>query len=143
VGLSFSSSFRNAFRALALSLGFAALMVQAVAPLCLGGLISSGPAGASSIVLCTAHGFQTVALDAAGNPLPSAPAKSAPDSLCPMCVAFHSGAAFIAPALIVAVLALVFSRERPLLALARLGTSNSYRSYSTRAPPGLRFGRFA
>jgi DUF2946 family protein len=143
VGLSFSWNFRSAFRALALSLGFAALMVQAIAPLCLGGLIGSGSPGASSIVLCTAHGFQTVALDSDGNPLPPAPAKSAPDSLCPMCVAFHSGAAFIAPALIFAVLALIFSRERPFIALARLGTSHSYRSYSTRAPPGLRFGRFA
>jgi hypothetical protein len=143
VSLSFSSNCRRAFRALALSLGLAALMVQGIAPLCLGGLMGTGAAGASSIVLCTAHGFQTVVLDADGNPVPAAPAKNAPDSLCPMCLAFHAASAFAAPALIFVALGLIVTHQRPLIALPVLSTSHSYRSYVTRAPPELRFSRFA
>ena len=143
MSLSFSSNCRRAFRALALSLGLAALMVQAMAPLCLAGLMGAGAAGASATVLCTAHGFQTVVLDAAGNPVPAAPAKNAPDTLCPMCLAFHAAGAFTAPALIVVALALMFMCERQVVATVRAAASRPYRSYITRAPPALRVGRFA
>src|SRR5258708_22158231 len=55
-------------RTFALTLGLAALMLQALAPLCLAGTASAG--SGQSIVICTVHGMQTIQLDADGNAVP-------------------------------------------------------------------------
>ena len=60
-----SAKNRNAARAIALWLGLFALMVQSLAPAY---AAVAGPArGGESVVICTAHGFQTVRVDAEGN----------------------------------------------------------------------------
>ena len=120
---------------LALFLGFAALVAQAIAPICLSGFPSSRSADGYSIVLCTAHGFQTVALDAYGKPLPPTPDKNAPDGQCPMCVAFHSAPLLGATAALIIAIAIFWYRAdasaEPIVPLGR----RAYASFLTRAPP--------
>jgi DUF2946 family protein len=127
--------FRRTFDRFALLLGFIALAVQAMAPLCLSGLMDAHSAGGSSIILCTAHGFQTIRLDSDGNPLPNAPAKNGSDSVCPLCTGFQAASAFAVPAPIVLALALSFTRERPMIATVPAVSARPYLSYITRGPP--------
>jgi hypothetical protein len=84
---------RAALRTLFLWLGLGALTVQAFAPLCLTGGVGGSPAGVSSIILCTAHGFERIQIGADGQPLP-AQGDDQKGSDCFLCVAMHGSGAF-------------------------------------------------
>lgn len=113
---------------IALWLGLAALMVQGLAPLCVGG--EAGGAVAS-VVICTAHGFQTVAVDADGKPLPQAPGKSMSDC----CSACHmpGGFALGSPLALAAPSSVAYNG--PHIARAPVADTRFYASYVTRGPP--------
>jgi hypothetical protein len=72
-------------------------MIQAVAPLCLSGQTS---ASGNSIIICTAHGFETVTLDADGKPTKNAPDSTHHNSDCALCGTCHIGGGFTAPAVL-------------------------------------------
>ncbi len=127
--------FRRAIDFVALAFGLAALAVQAIAPICLSGFAAPRSAGGFSLVLCTAHGFQTVTLDANGKPVPAAPDNGGSDGLCPMCVAFHSAPVLaVAPALLLAFL-LFWRSAEPFVNSVRLLLRRAYESFETRGPP--------
>ena len=129
------SALRRTFDTFALLLGLIALAVQAMAPICLSGLMNVRLAGGLPIILCTVHGFETVQVDANGNPLPSAPAKNGSDSVCPLCTGFQAASAFAAPALAVLTLAFIFVRERTIPVRVPVPSGRPYLSYVTRGPP--------
>ena len=143
VKLSLTSNCRRVFDSLGLLLGLIALTVQAMAPLCLSGLMDAHSAGGSSIILCTAHGFETIQVDSSGNPLPSAPAKNGSDSVCPLCTGFQAASALIAPAPIVLALALPVVRDRTIVAPGPVSFGCPYLSYVTRGPPPAVLSAFA
>jgi Protein of unknown function (DUF2946) len=123
---------RRALRAYALMLGVFALMLQALAPLCLGGMNAS--AGGSYIVICTAHGTQTIRLDSNGNPLPNAPVDDQSHSACFLCLNPHGPAGFVPPeqaALFVPTLSKQALRPVYSAVLPRA----PHTSYVSRAPP--------
>lgn len=124
---------RRVFRTLALWLGLAALMVQGLAPLCaVGPMGASGRAsGVASIVLCTAHGFETVQIGADGKPLPNQPANTASDC----CTACHAPVGFTLPAPILAALPSAIAYDGAHLVTAPVPTARFYSSYVTRGPP--------
>jgi hypothetical protein len=71
-----STATHRSFRALALWLGLAALIVQSLVP-AYASLAASHDG--TSIVICTAHGFQTVQVDGDGNALPGKSSANAQD----------------------------------------------------------------
>src|SRR5258706_5652423 len=88
-------------RHLALWLGLVALTVQGLAPLHLAGLMRApgSAASLSSIILCTARGFETVRIGADGKPVPDGPAPDQQGSTCLLCTGCHVGGAFSPPEL--------------------------------------------
>ena len=132
------SHLRRAIDFVALLFGLAALMVQAIAPICLSGFPASGAADGFSIVLCTAHGFQSVSLDANGKPIPAAPDKGNSDGLCPMCVAFHSAPVLaLTGALVLAIVLFWRSADRGMDRTPVL-LRRAFLSFVTRGPPAVR-----
>ena len=128
---------RRVTRTLALWLGLAALLVQAMAPLCLTGFMSAGVPGESSIILCTSHGFETIRIDADGKPLPGTPAQDQQGSICPLCSAMHAASAFVP-------LSLALTASPPSMIAARMNVISVpmpprkfASAYVTRGPPGL------
>ena len=122
---------RRVFKTLALWLGLAALMVQNLAPLCAAGLMGGPSDGVASVVICTVHGYETVAIDSNGKPLPSGPAKNASDC-CTACAA-PNGFTTPSPILVAVPVSVAFmgARVLPLPVIA----PRIYSSYITRAPP--------
>jgi hypothetical protein len=116
------------FRTLALWLGLAALMIQGLAPLCAGAMSGSGGA---SIVICTAHGSQTVQLDSDGKALPGGPAKLAADC----CTVCHAPNGFTISSPILAALPSEAVHETVRSEAAPLILPRSYSSYISRGPP--------
>ena len=118
------------FRTLALWLGLTALSVQALAPLCLAGMMAEG--GGSEIVLCTAHGFQTVHVDANGKPVP-APASDQ-NSTCPLCAAVSHATTFTTPAVFVLLAPTAVAESVPPQS-SRVALRTAHTLYRGRAPP--------
>ena len=129
------SNLRRAIDFVALFFGLAALAVQAVAPICLSGFPTSRAANGFSIVLCTAHGFQTLTLDADGKPLPAAPDKGGSDGLCPMCVAFHSAPVLVLTGTLVLAVLLFWRRADRIVNIKPVLQRRAYESFETRGPP--------
>jgi len=120
----------RAIRLVALWLGLAALMVQGLAPLCAGGIGGGTGSNVASVVICTAHGFQTVSVDADGKPLPQAPGKSMSDC----CSACHAGG-FIVLSPIPVSLPSNIAYDGASIAPAPVLPPRFYSSYVTRGPP--------
>src|SRR5206468_5215082 len=134
------SLFRRSFEFVALIFGLAALAVQAIAPICLSGFAASRSSGGFSIVLCTAHGFQSVTLDQNGKPIPAAPAKDGSDGLCQMCTAFHSAPLIVTPAAAILIFLLFWSRSDQIVASDAPVLRRAYASFFTRGLPAIRAG---
>jgi hypothetical protein len=110
-------------------------MVQAIAPLCAAGLMGSTDhtAGGASIILCTAHGFQTIQIDADGKPLPATPQNQ--QTSCPLCSAMHAMTAFVPPPLALAVAPPTITAARILLISVAVPSRKFSLAYVTRGPP--------
>jgi hypothetical protein len=121
---------RRVFRTLALWLGLAALMVQGLAPLCAPGLMGGGD-GTGSIVICTAHGFETVQIGVDGKPLPAAPGKNASDC-CNVC---HAPNGFTTPAPMLAAAPFAVAYMQAAGFAAPIILPRFYSSYIGRGPP--------
>jgi hypothetical protein len=130
---------RSVFKTLALWLGLAAMMVQATAPLCAAGLMGATGGGVASIVICTAHGFETVTVGADGQPLPAGPVHNAQDC----CAACHAPGGFTAPAPVLVAVPFRIAHEDASFATAPAAAPRFYSSYVTRGPPVLSFARQA
>jgi hypothetical protein len=113
-------------------LGVFALMLQALAPLCLGGMNAS--VGGSFIVICTAHGTQTIRLDSNGNPLSNAPVEDQSHSTCFLCLNSHGPAGFV-PSEQVALLVQTVSKQEPRPVYPAVSPRAPHTSYVSRAPP--------
>jgi hypothetical protein len=135
-----TSLFLRSFDFVALVFGLAALAVQAIAPICLSGFAAPRSSGGFSIVLCTAHGFQSVTLDQNGKPIPAAPAKDGSDGLCQMCTAFHSAPLIVTPAAAILIFLLFWSRSDQIIASDAPVLRRAYASFVTRGPPAIRAG---
>jgi Protein of unknown function (DUF2946) len=120
---------RRVFKTMALWLGLAALMVQGLAPLC----ASVGGAGGTiaSVVICTAHGFETVQVGADGKPLPQHPSKSMSDC----CSACHAPGGFTVTSPIPVAGPSSIAYGGALIVPAPVVTARFYSSYVTRGPP--------
>ena len=127
---------RNAMRALALSLGLAALRVQVLAAACLGGMMMAP--GAHAVVICSVAGTHVVQVGADGKPLPVSPDRQI-NSECPLCVGFHAAAAFTAPAAIALVLPHLWRRDGAFRAVERVAYVRAIFSYDSRGPPAGTF----
>jgi len=125
---------QRAWKTFGLWLGLAALMVQAVAPLCAAGRVSTGADGSSAIVLCTAHGLETIRIGADGRPLQDAPAEDHHAS-CFLCVSCPSANATPTPSFI-GIAAPATGMGAPAIAAAAPAISlKLHFSYVSRAPP--------
>ena len=126
-----SAETRQRIRAVALWLGLLALIVQSLAPAYAASAATAGQG--SSIVICTAHGFQTVRVDADGNALAGKSSANASDC----CNDYHAAGGFPVPP--------PFRVPEPFQiasAVIVFGTSvphphRLYFSYITRGPPLL------
>ena len=126
-----SSTPRRVFKMLALWLGLAALMVQGLAPLCANGGMSGTVGNSASVVICTAHGFETVQVGEDGIPIPHQPAKVMTDC----CSACHApGGVTIASPIALAV-PFSIAYDGAHIAPAPVVTTRFYSSYVTRGPP--------
>lgn len=124
------SAVRDVLKAFALWLGLTALMVQAVAPLCAPGL-TGGTSGNASMVICTAHGFETVQLGSDGKPVPVKPAHIAQDC----CSACPAAGGFIASASVPVTIPSRVAYEDIRFFAASFLAPRLYVSYVTRGPP--------
>ena len=118
-------------RSLVLWLGLVALTIQGLVPLC-----AAGPAAASggnAIVICTPHGFETLRLDADGNPIPGAPQTD--HSTCFLCLGCHIGASFTTPAFVALAAPQSVEPKAAFAAVAPVLTRPVHVSYVSRAPP--------
>src|SRR5260221_14639452 len=125
----------RALRHLALWLGLVALTVQGLAPLHLAGLMRApgSAASLSSIILCTARGFETVRIGADGKPVPDAPAPDQQGSTCVLCTGCHAGGAFSPPELASTLAPLLWIRASKQTVFALAVTSRLQLAYVTRA----------
>lgn len=126
----------RAMHVMALLLGLAAMVVQAIAPICLSGFSAQRGSGGFSIVLCTAHGFQSVTLDDNGKPAPAP--KDGSDSLCPMCVAIHSAPLLAAAAALLVVFLLSWQTAGRFAVSTTPLLRRAYVAFITRGPPPIR-----
>ena len=126
----------GALQALALCLSLVAVAVQGLVPFGLSGMLPHRARSDSfTVILCTAHGWETVQIGADGKPLPNAPGAGGPKSKCPICTDLQAASA-CTPAPTIA-LALPLNGGRAILWIATPSTpvSRPYSSYVTRAPP--------
>lgn len=130
---SVSGPFRRAVDLLAASFGLLALLAQAIAPVCLTGGFASQASSGNSIIICTVHGYRTVALDASGQPTPPKPDNGG-DMQCPMCAAAHITPVLIALAALLVIL-IFWDRADTFSAMSRPAWRRVYSPYTTRAPP--------
>jgi hypothetical protein len=122
---------RHAIGAIALWLGVLALMVQSLEPAY---AVSAAAAGqGSSIVICTAHGFQTVRVDADGTA--TAGKSSANSSDC--CNDYHAAGGFIVPSPVRFAVPFLMGPDAPSFRTQPILVARFYSSYITRGPPLL------
>ena len=126
----FSAS-RRAFQTFALWLGLAALMVQGLAPLCASAMMGGTGGNGASLVICTAHGFETVQVGSDGKPLPH-PAGTSMSDCCSACHA-PGGFTLASPVRLTAPSQIAYV-ARPM-APALIAAARFYTSYGTRGPP--------
>jgi len=122
-------------RTFALTLGLAALMLQALAPLCLAGTASAS--SGQSIVICTLHGTQTIQLDADGKAVP--PSHDSQSSTCSMCLGAQTARAFTVPTLASVPVPTISAPVEPIVASSITPSFPPHFSYVTRAPPASSF----
>jgi hypothetical protein len=128
-----ASGGRRAFQTLALWLGLVALTIQGLAPLCLTGMASTS--GGHSVVICTAHGFETLLIGADGKPLKNAPVTNHQSSDCSLCSVCHAGGGFTTPSPILFALP-AFAEIGAVRFVIAAAIPRLHRfSYVTRAPP--------
>jgi hypothetical protein len=126
----------SAFRALALWLGLAALLVQSLAPAYARTVTASD---GTSIVICTAHGFQTVQVDAEGNALVGKPSTNAQDC----CTDCQAAGGFVVPPPVRIPVPFRIVTHSPGFASERVILARFYSSYVTRGPPSGQFPSLA
>lgn len=127
----YSRRFRQAVDLAAVCLGLLGLIAQAIAPVCLTG--GFAPSSGNSVIICTAHGYRTVALDTSGHPAPAKPDHGG-DTQCPMCAAAHITPVLVPLAALLLVI-LIFSRaDRFSVALPAI-RRRAYSHFITRGPP--------
>ena len=119
----------RAFRALALWLGLVALMAQSLAP-AYAGVVGAGKEG-TSIVICTAHGFQTVQLDGDGNAVPGKSSANSQDC----CTDCQAAGGFIVPTPVRLPQPFQIVSEAPHFTFVSAIAPRFYSSYVTRGPP--------
>ena len=107
-------------------------MVHSMAPLCLAGAMAS-PAG-ETVVICTAHGPETVRIGADGAKLPGAPPATDLSLSCIVCAIFHGGVPVLPGSTSVP---LSFAEVKSDLASVSLPVLRAPFSYRTRAPPRM------
>ena len=130
----YSRRFRQAIDLVAACLGLLGLLAQAVAPICLTGGFAPSPAnGGNSIIICTAHGYRTVALDTSGHPAPVKPDNGG-DTQCPMCAAAHLTPVLVGVAALLLILLVVSRADRFAIASPAI-LRRVYSPFITRAPP--------
>ena len=121
----------RALKAYAMLLGLIALMVQSLAPLCAPGLMGRASGSTASVVICTAHGFESVQIGADGNPLPHQPAHDFSDC----CSACHAPVGFtVASPVPVAAPSRIASESTSFVTPPVVAT-RLYSTYVTRGPP--------
>jgi hypothetical protein len=86
--------------------------------------------GTASVVICTAHGFEKVQLDAEGKPLPAAPSNA---SDC--CTACYAPGGFTVPSPVLAANPVGVIDPRPRLVVSPAVSPRFCSSYITRGPP--------
>jgi len=118
----------RAIRALALWLGLAALIVQSLVPAYAS--VGASPDG-TPIVICTAHGFQTVRVDADGNALSGKSSANASDC----CTDCQATGGFVLPPPIRFPAPFRIATQAPVLTSAPVLVARFFSSYVTRGPP--------
>ena len=126
-----SAETRQAIRAVALWLGVLALMVQTLAPAYAASAAGAGKG--SSIVICTAHGFQTVRVDADGNAIAGKSSGNSSDC----CNDYHAAGGFIVPTPVRVPEPFRIVSEASWFAAPASIAPRFYSSYVTRGPPLL------
>jgi Protein of unknown function (DUF2946) len=130
-----SSEVRQALRTLALWLGVLALTLQGFTPLCLAATSKGASASGNSIIICTAHGFEHLTIDADGKPVPGGPQSGDSSSTCSLCAGFHLAGGFVPPLLIFTVIARASEVVPLTIASVPVPPRRFQISYITRAPP--------
>lgn len=134
---SLSSPFRRAVDLIAASFGLLALLAQAIAPVCLtGGFALPHANSGNSIIICTVHGYRTVALDSNGQPTAPKP-DNGNDTQCPMCAAAHITPVLVSLAALLVIL-IFWDRADTFSVIARPALRRAYSSFVTRGPPAAR-----
>ena len=123
-----SAETRQAIRAVALWLGVFALMVQTLAPAYAAS--AAGGEDGSSIVICTAHGFQTVRVDADGNAIAGKSSANSQDC----CTDCSAAGGFILPSPL-RFAAPFMGSAAPRFAPQPILVARLYSTYVTRGPP--------
>jgi hypothetical protein len=134
VASAFAANGKRAFQALALWLGLVALTIQGLVPLCIA--TPAAAAGGSSIVICTVHGYETVQLDANGNP--TGGPVSDHGTGCFLCLGCQMGLGLPAPALAQFSVPSEAQREPMQFASALAPSRPQHLFYVSRAPPTAR-----
>ena len=137
MSIRFLINWHRSVRTTALWLGLAALLVQAMAPLCLAGFMSAAAPGTSSIILCTSHGFETIQIGADGKPLPATPAQDQQGANCPLCAAMHAASALVPPPLALSIAPPSMIAARMNFISVPVSARKFSFAYVTRGPPGL------
>ena len=133
MGLVFTTSGKRAFQTLALWFGIVALTIQGLVPLCVAS--PAAAAGGSSIVICTVHGYETIQLDANGNPT-GVPASNH-GATCFLCLGCQVGSGLPAPAFAHFSVPSGLQRQPLQLADAVTPSRPQHLSYVSRAPPAV------
>lgn len=132
-----SGPFRRAIDLLAVSFGLLALLAQAIAPVCLTGSFALAHAsGGNSIIICTVHGYRTVALDGNGQPTAPKPDNGG-DTQCPMCAAAHITPVLVPLATLLLVI-LILDRAETFSVVTPPTRRRAYSIFISRGPPAAR-----
>jgi hypothetical protein len=108
-----------------------ALLVQSFAPAY--ARLAGGAGGGSSIVICTAHGFQTVRVDADGNALTGKSSANAQDC----CTDCQAAGGFVVPTPVRVPTPSHIASDEPVFGASPRLTLRFFSSYVTRGPPLL------
>jgi hypothetical protein len=121
----------SALQALALWFGIAALMLQGLVPT--GAIAADG----RSIVICTAHGMETIRLGSDGKPLAAQTNPGSNRLACSVCSDCTAASGFTLPSPILAGQLLAFVEAVLFVPNISAPLTRVYRPYGSRAPPSL------